>query len=176
MVRTSTPRSLLPVAGLVLLLFTREALAHPLGNFAVCHYTRLQPSGDTVRVRYVLDFAEIPTLAEMERLDADRDGAVGAAEKESYLGRAVPEWVNGLHLTVQGRPAPLRQQRAKPQRRAAGEELAAAQVDRVRCDFGSLYVGSGFDQHEEIQLRCLPFEIEGRRRPRKRKCGLLTGF
>ena len=40
--------------------------AHPLGNFTVNHLSRITVAGDAVRVRYVLDLAEIPTLQESQ--------------------------------------------------------------------------------------------------------------
>ena len=40
--------------------------AHPLGNFTVNHLSRITVTSDAVRVRYVLDLAEIPTLQESQ--------------------------------------------------------------------------------------------------------------
>src|SRR5204862_220601 len=48
------------------------ASAHPLGNFTVNHFARVQVSGHTLYVRYVLDMAEIPTYqARQQGVDAD---------------------------------------------------------------------------------------------------------
>jgi hypothetical protein len=55
-------------------LIPREAQAHPLGNFTINHYTSLEFAEETARITYVLDFAEIPTLQQKARLDADGDG------------------------------------------------------------------------------------------------------
>jgi ABC-type nickel/cobalt efflux system permease component RcnA len=44
------------------LLVPGVASAHPLGNFTINHYSRVQPSGDRIYVLYVLDMAEIPTF------------------------------------------------------------------------------------------------------------------
>ena len=38
------------------------ASAHPLGNFTVNHATVVQLDGDQLRVRHVIDMAEIPTF------------------------------------------------------------------------------------------------------------------
>ena len=47
--------------------------AHPMGNFSVNHYTRLEVSAHRVAVTYALDLAEIPTfeLLQQWKLDAD---------------------------------------------------------------------------------------------------------
>ena len=38
------------------------ASAHPLGNFTINRFSRVEVSGPRVYVRYVLDLAEIPTF------------------------------------------------------------------------------------------------------------------
>ena len=44
------------------LAFAPAAAAHPLGNFTINHFSRVQVSGHRIYVRYVVDMAEIPTL------------------------------------------------------------------------------------------------------------------
>ena len=46
----------------VALLAPLAAKAHPLGNFTINTFSRVEVSGDRVYVRYVLDMAEIPTF------------------------------------------------------------------------------------------------------------------
>ena len=38
------------------------AQAHPLGNFTVNRFSRIEVAGPRIYVRYVLDLAEIPTF------------------------------------------------------------------------------------------------------------------
>jgi ABC-type nickel/cobalt efflux system permease component RcnA len=83
-----------------------------MGNFAVCHYTRLRADSTRLHLRYVLDLAEIPTVPETELLDADRDGRVTDAEKQAYLAAKVPQILGGLVLTVDGAATRLRQRAA----------------------------------------------------------------
>jgi hypothetical protein len=63
---------LLIVAFLLTSLTARYALAHPLGNFSVNRYSRLELSEKTIRVYYIVDMAEIPTLQERGVIDTDR--------------------------------------------------------------------------------------------------------
>jgi nickel/cobalt exporter len=79
------------------LLGAAPASAHPLGNFSVNHLSTVSISSDRVDVRYVLDQAEIPTVQER---------GLGRAE---VLRRKLAEIERGLSLTVDGRPAALRQ-------------------------------------------------------------------
>jgi ABC-type nickel/cobalt efflux system permease component RcnA len=69
------------------------ASAHPLGNFTINRFSRVEVSGHRLYVSYVLDMAEIPTF------QARREGIDPAA----YARRIA---VNA-HLTVDGRAVPL---------------------------------------------------------------------
>jgi nickel/cobalt exporter len=75
------------------------ASAHPLGNFTVNHYSRIEPAGDRVRVVYVLDMAEIPTFQEKPRTDPN---------SEAYADVRAEELRQNLHLDLNGQPAQLR--------------------------------------------------------------------
>ena len=89
-------------------LFPREAQAHPLGNFTVNHYSSLEFTGETARVTYVLDLAEIPTLQQKRDLDADGDGVLSNAELDAYLDARMPSLLDGLRLRVGEKDLPLR--------------------------------------------------------------------
>jgi nickel/cobalt exporter len=72
------------------------AVAHPLGNFTVNRLDVVSVARDRVDVRWILDQAEIPTFRER--------GLAPAV----VLARKRADALRGLHLTVDGRPAPLR--------------------------------------------------------------------
>jgi ABC-type nickel/cobalt efflux system permease component RcnA len=76
---------------LALLALATAAMAHPMGNFSVNHYSRLhfQPSG--VQLTYVLDLAEIPTFQLSDTWKAD-----SAAQAR--------QWVDNLVLQQDGKP------------------------------------------------------------------------
>jgi nickel/cobalt transporter (NicO) family protein len=67
------------------------ASAHPLGNFTINRFSRVEVSGPRLYVRYVLDLAEIPTF-QAGRIDA-----------QTYARRIA----RGVRLTVNERPARL---------------------------------------------------------------------
>ncbi len=96
-------RLLLALAVLVAALAPTIASAHPLGNFTVNHYTRIEPAGDRVRLVYVLDMAEIATFQERPRI----------TDPEQYASQRAEEMRQKLHLTLNGEPATLQlEQRA----------------------------------------------------------------
>lgn len=98
---------LLPFMCVCMALFTSAALAHPLGNFTINHYTRLELTGDALRLRYVLDMAEIPSIQEARVADTDGDGSVSPAEWDAYKQRKLAEIVQQLDLTLDGKKIEL---------------------------------------------------------------------
>jgi nickel/cobalt exporter len=88
-------------------LIPREAQAHPLGNFTINHYSSLQFTEENARITYVLDFAEIPTLQQKARLDADGDGKLSDEEANAYLEAEMPSLVEGLRLRAGDEVLPL---------------------------------------------------------------------
>lgn len=83
------------------------AFAHPLGNFTINHYARLEMAPDQMRIRYVLDYAEIPTFQEKQNMDGNADGQISEAERLAYLSTAVPRLLENLKLTVNTQAAVL---------------------------------------------------------------------
>jgi nickel/cobalt exporter len=101
-----------PLLALITLLLTlvsiQPAAAHPLGNFSVNQYSRLEIGTDQIHLTYVLDLAELPTVADATRLDGDADGTVDAAERERYLDAKLAEITSELHVTAGGTALPLK--------------------------------------------------------------------
>jgi nickel/cobalt transporter (NicO) family protein len=76
-------KRLLLLVPVLYLLVPAAAFAHPLGNFTINRFARVEVAGHTLYVRYVVDMAEIPTL------------------------QHVPLRIGGLHVAVDGRAAQL---------------------------------------------------------------------
>ena len=64
-----------------------SAEAHPLGNFTINRYARIELGADAVRLHYVVDMAEIPAFQEIRAIDRDGDGLVAQEEAAVYLAR-----------------------------------------------------------------------------------------
>src|ERR1019366_3147088 len=60
--------------------------AHPMGNFSVSHYSRLDLPPRGARLTYILDLAELRTFELLQRwgLANDRTGLGGEAEVERH--------------------------------------------------------------------------------------------
>jgi nickel/cobalt exporter len=87
--------------------FAAAAQAHPLGNFTVNHFSRIEPAGDRLYVVYVLDMAEIPAFRERQAI----------ADPVAWAARAAERTANQLQLRIDGEPVrltPVRQVVAFP--------------------------------------------------------------
>jgi nickel/cobalt exporter len=100
--RVNVARVILTVALVVLALMLAlaaatppSAHAHPLGNFSINHLTTVRISEDEIRLRYVLDQAEIPTVQER------------GLSRSEVLERKRDEVERRLVLEVDGRRVPL---------------------------------------------------------------------
>ena len=77
-----------------LLGMARMAVAHPMGNFSVNHYSKITLQSSGVTIQYFIDLAEIPAYQEMQqgRIQEDaKDGAVSryVANRGAELGHGV---------------------------------------------------------------------------------------
>jgi nickel/cobalt transporter (NicO) family protein len=87
-------RLLFALAAACALAVPAAASAHPLGNFTINHFARVEVAGHRLYVRYVLDLAEIPTFQARQR-------GVDASAYTARLAR-------GLRVTLDGRRVLLR--------------------------------------------------------------------
>jgi nickel/cobalt exporter len=87
---------------LVLVAMALPALSHPLGNFSIDHYSRLRVTRHDLRLRYVIDMAEIPTFQALLEADVDRDRQLSPSERQAYLEHAGKSLAAGLTATLNG--------------------------------------------------------------------------
>jgi ABC-type nickel/cobalt efflux system permease component RcnA len=82
-----------------------QSLAHPLGNFSISHYSAMRIESDTLRLRYVIDMAEIPTFQELQ------GAAIAPQESDprlpAYLSQRIDELRAGLSVELNGQRLPL---------------------------------------------------------------------
>ena len=106
------------------------AAAHPLGNFTVNRFSRIDVAGPRVYVHYVLDLAEIPTFQ------------AGKVDARTYARRIA----QGARLTVNGRPAQL-----VPVETALAQPAGAGGLKTTR--FEVVLRGPALDRPSEIAYR-----------------------
>lgn len=96
------------LAAVLLTALPRPALAHPLGNFTINRYSRVEVGTDRISLVYVLDMAEIPTQQERPLIDSDGDGLFSLEEQGAYLRTLIPDLQQNLDLELNGQSQPWR--------------------------------------------------------------------
>jgi ABC-type nickel/cobalt efflux system permease component RcnA len=92
--------SFVAIAGIALV--GQTVFAHPLGNFTVNHYSRLQIQQHRITIRYIVDMAEIPAFQALTAIDQDNDGKQSAEEMKLYAEQTAARYSEGLKLTIDG--------------------------------------------------------------------------
>lgn len=92
---------------LFLLLSPTIAWAHPLGNFTVNRYSRLELGAEQVNLLYIIDMAEIPAHQERTLMDTNGDKEISQVEQDAYLADQVAVLQGNLFLSLAGAPTAL---------------------------------------------------------------------
>lgn len=88
--------------------FAVDTLAHPLGNFTVNQYSRIEAGTSRISIRQVIDLAEIPTFQESDLIDTNKDGVMSEPELNSYVESITPGYIANLGLYLNNAPLDLR--------------------------------------------------------------------
>jgi ABC-type nickel/cobalt efflux system permease component RcnA len=125
-------KRILSCAAIILLFSFAKSFAHPLGNFSVNRYSRLEVGKNGLRIFYVIDYAEIPTFVEMARIDLNKDRDLNDAEKRAFLDAKLDGFQENIFLNINGTPV-------APGLLSAVVELLPGQgnlkIMRVTCTF-----------------------------------------
>jgi nickel/cobalt transporter (NicO) family protein len=81
---------------------TLVLVAHPMGNFSVNHYAKIQLEPEGADILFVLDLAEIPTFELLQKW-----GLNAGSPKAELQARAVAEaraWATQVRITADGKP------------------------------------------------------------------------
>ncbi len=74
--------------------------AHPLGNFSVNQFSRIEVSQSEIKIHQILDFAEIPTFQVFGVIDIDKDGNLSESELEKYQSDLSGGYLSKLSLKI----------------------------------------------------------------------------
>lgn len=135
MLRLSQPKhraaTTILVAVMLLAGFVTQAAAHPLGNFTINHFTRIE-IGERISIRYVVDMAEIPTFQELQTLGVGVDTKPTQAALDAYLERIARQYADGIKLSVDGKPIPFE---VIGKRISMPSGAGGLPTLRIECDF-----------------------------------------
>jgi nickel/cobalt exporter len=79
------------------------AMAHPMGNFSVNHYSRLHLRSTGLELTYVLDLAEIPTFQLLRSWKTD---SIDKQSLDRETRRQAEDWISNLALLQNGERIP----------------------------------------------------------------------
>jgi len=84
--------------------------AHPMGNFSVSHYSRIEVTNRGAEIRYVLDLAEIPTFQLLQEWKLEATSP--KAEIERRATQQARAWSRNLKIEIGGKAVEPRFERA----------------------------------------------------------------
>ncbi len=116
-------------AALFLQLSLTRLAAHPMGNFSVSHYSRLDVSAKGVEVTYALDLAEVPTYTLLR--DWKLDAKSPQADLEAKAAEQAQEWSRGLEVSAAGKPVSLKFVRSEIKLSDGAGGLSAARITTI---------------------------------------------
>jgi ABC-type nickel/cobalt efflux system permease component RcnA len=125
----------------------QKVAAHPLGNFSINQFSRLEIEKSQVKVRAVLDMAEIPTFQASAEIDTDRDGTLSGGEVKAYAEKITPGYMANLSLTVNGVPV-----RLDPTVESAGLQAGSGNLPVLRIVWDSIGELPGLAATNRVQF------------------------
>lgn len=141
----------LMVLALIFSTFREDAHAHPLGNFTINHFTRLEVGRERLRVHYVVDMAEVSTFQELQAANTDGNGQPSDAELNAYLEQVSRQYAEGLVLNVDGALVPLQLIKKTI---ATPTGAGGLPTLRIECDYeGQMLPGAGGAGNSVRRLR-----------------------
>lgn len=105
--------------------------AHPLGNFTINHFSRIEAGESRLSVRYVIDMAEIPTLQELQNWNAG-EAAPAKSQLDEYAARMSSRFLQDLVLTIDGQRLELK---SISQNAALLPGASGLSTLRIECEF-----------------------------------------
>lgn len=81
--------------------------SHPLGNFTINQFSRLEIENSKIKIHQVLDMAEIPTFQASNEIDLNKDGSLSKEELNAYADKITPDYLDNLLFSLNGAPIKL---------------------------------------------------------------------
>ncbi|PYS00799.1 MAG: hypothetical protein DMG12_16890, partial [Acidobacteria bacterium] len=92
---------------LVLMVLSSQSFAHPMGNFSISHYARINASSTAISIHAVLDYAEIPTFQLFSDWGIRSKVEESQAEIQPMVEQLVAKLEPCFRLVIDGVPTTL---------------------------------------------------------------------
>ena len=129
----------------MILAFLSLAFAHPMGAGSTNRSALLVVSERGTRLRYLVDFAEEPSVAEVARIDA--------SDKDTYASARIAELLHSISLTVDGASVALMASKCLP---SIGQGEAARPAVLLVCELVAPPLPAGRVRLEDHNFAGLP--------------------
>jgi len=93
------------LATVILLAQPMALLAHPLGNFTINRYSRIEADREMLSLTHIIDMAEIPAHQQRTDMDRNDDGTLDDAEQQAYLDALIADLESNVQLTLNDQTA-----------------------------------------------------------------------
>ena len=133
----------------ILVFSSSVAYAHPLGNFSTNHFAHIEVGADRIKLRYVIDMAEIPTFQELQSLTGNGDSAPSEVELDAYAARVTEQYADRLLLVIDDARIPLRVLETHAKLLAGAGGL---QTMRLECDLVGTIPSSSFEAVHRLRF------------------------
>ena len=138
------------VAILAIVCTTVTVFAHPLGNFTVNRYSRLEIGATELELLYVIDMAEIPSHRLRTEIDSDGDGVLSAAEQQQFLAVEAERLAQNFTLTINGQSTVLQHQMLNLHFVEGQAGLPTTRIEaRFQSDFAATTAATSLDYHDQ---------------------------
>ncbi len=118
----------LAVAIFAILMTTLLTVAHPLGNFSVNQFAKLEITTTQIRTRQVLELAEIPTINELRIIDANADGKYTDEELQTYVSELSSIYILNIAIAIDGQTVPIEIENSKAELREGSGGLSILNI------------------------------------------------
>jgi len=120
----------------LVLLSALNATAHPLGNFTINHFTKINVGADRLKVRYVIDMAEIPSFQEFQRITGTGVTSPNKSQLDQYAVQASQRYLNNLLIIIDGNKVPLQVFKT---RATLVDAAGGLQTLRIESEFSAVF-------------------------------------
>ncbi len=113
---------------LVLMVLSSQSFAHPMGNFSISHYARINASSTAISIHAVLDYAEIPTFQLFSDWGIRSKVEGSQAEIQPMVEQLVAKLEPCFRLVIDGVPTTLQVSNIKHETTAGAGGLLTLRV------------------------------------------------
>jgi nickel/cobalt transporter (NicO) family protein len=141
---------------LLMAFLSGAAIAHPLGNFTINHYSRLNVASEALKVLYIIEMAEIAAFQELQSVRAGRGEELWSkAILDQYAKDAAARYSKAISITVDGAPVSLRliSQHASTRPGDAGMPIL-----RVECQFEATVSSEDLSKAQRLRFKDQNFQ------------------